>query len=102
MSVEGNRRPGILEDNSQQHPGIFNSEAEVTENREMISVSDLPIALPTNTIIEKLSNLCILCTGLAFCCSCFVLIIYSLLTFVFKLAEKIPNCSINGTFYRHG
>lgn len=102
MSIEGNRGPGVLEDNSQQHPRLLDSETEVTENREMISVSDIPIGSRTNTIIEKFSNLCVLCTGLAFCCSCFVLIIYSLLSFVFKLAEKIPNCSINGTYYRHG
>jgi len=99
MSVEGDRRPGILEDNTQQHLRLFNPEANSPESSTMTAVEDIRVEV-TTSLKEKVFHLTMLCIELILCCGIFVFVIFCLLNFVSVFSVDVGvKCNVNSTYH---
>ena len=87
MSVEGDRRPGVLENHVEQHHRISHSEAEASESHEL---NPFDVRLETNgNFLEKLTTLLVFCLGLFACCLVFVIVVFSHIHFIQILTQTV-------------
>ena len=98
MSTEGDRRSRILEDHTEQHFGVLDTQTSTAETREMSGVSDIQVDTIT-PLKERVFHLVVVCVELMLICLVFIFVIYAFLRFVqsLSISAALP-CPVNSTF----
>lgn len=98
MSVEGDRRSRVLENNIEQHLGILDPQTPVSQTGPGSSLAHLMVETST-PVKEKIFHLLVVCVELLLLCAVLVLVVHSFLWFIQSLAksDEFP-CPVNRSY----